>query len=112
MPSLTGCLSNQRVTRRRRGGVSKPLYRERRFQVRAPSSSRNGFAEPLSYHASIRHPEIEIGGGRSGVPDAISARENHRASSSSSSLVLMSIVRACAIKPSINDCGNGHGCEE
>lgn len=51
--------------------------------------------------------------GGSKVPlDAMSARENHRASSNSSSCKWMSVVTACAMNPSIRDDGKGQGWDE
>ena len=53
------------------------------------------------------------GGGRSGVPDAISARENHRASSEL--VVLGRDGGGARLRDETQhqlDCGNGHGCEE
>jgi phospholipase/carboxylesterase len=61
--------------------------------------------------SSTRRRAMEIRNGSLGKSERSSSRVNQRASSSSPSLSLMSLVVASAIKPSISDEGNGQGCE-
>jgi hypothetical protein len=55
---------------------------------------------------------MEVRGGSIGVPEAMSARVNQRASSSSELPEAREPGAALAMKPSISDEGNGQGCEE
>src|SRR5512138_1909652 len=80
--------------------------------ILTPGSARSGVVAPLSYQSSISRNEIECVVGSAISPAASCARVNQRASSSSSSLRSMSVRLARAVKPSISEDGNGHGCDE
>src|SRR5690606_15882057 len=66
-----------------------------------------GTGHPSLNQVSMSRQEIEVRAPTRGCPEAIFARENHCASSSSESRRLIAVLVARATKPSINDDGNG-----
>jgi hypothetical protein len=73
---------------------------------------RSGTEDPASNQLAIKRWEIEVWGGRTTSPAAISSRVTQRASSSSLPALAIESGAALAMNPSMSDDGNGHGCEE
>jgi hypothetical protein len=70
---------------------------------------RSGTVDPASNQLAIKRCEIEVGGGRTTSPEAISSRVTQRASSSSLPARAIAPGSAVAMNPSISDEGKGQG---